>query len=151
MTVRIATFRDNLINKCKYLLPLAEAKQFCADVLSLDDSIRFAGVADSTGTSMHFVYRKGLVPLLSPEETAKSMLQAVLRSGTRITLEDKLGECAYNLSLYKKVKRITVPLRPPTVGRSNAILMISLDAKTDHDAVIDDKILPFLQKARLEL
>ena len=81
----------------------------------------------------------------------KSMLQAVLRSGTRITLEDKLGECAYNLSLYKKVKRITVPLRPPTVGRPNAILMISLDAKADHDAVIDDKILPFLQKARLEL
>jgi len=71
MSVGIATFRDNLINKCKYLLPMAEAKQFCADVLSVDDSIRFAGVADSTGTSMHFVYRKGLVPLLSPEETAQ--------------------------------------------------------------------------------
>ncbi|MEO9363989.1 MAG: hypothetical protein ABI348_08825 [Nitrososphaera sp.] len=129
---------------------MAEAKQFCADVLSLDASIRFAGVADATGTAIHFAYREDLVPLLSPAETTKSILQAVLRSGTRTTLEDKLGECAYTLSLYKKVKRITIPLRPPTVGRPNAILMISLDAKVDHDVVINGKVMPFLQQARLE-
>ncbi|AIC14937.1 hypothetical protein [Nitrososphaera viennensis] len=130
---------------------MAEAKQFCADVLALDPSIRFAGVADSTGMSVHFVYRDGLVPLLSQEETVKSMLQAVLRSGTRVTLENKLGECAYTLSLYKKVKRVTIPLRPPTTSRPNAILMISLDANVNHDAVIDGKVMPFLQQARLEL
>ncbi|AIF84142.1 hypothetical protein NTE_02086 [Candidatus Nitrososphaera evergladensis SR1] len=129
---------------------MADAKQFCADVLALDASIRFAGVADSMGMSVHYVYRKDLVPLLSQEETIKSMLQAVLRSGTRLTLESKLGECVYTLSLYKKVKRITIPLRPPTTNGQNAILMVSLDASVDHDAVIDGKIMPFLRQARLE-
>lgn len=130
---------------------MAEAKQFCAGVLALDASIRFAGVADSTGLSVHFVYREGLVPLLSQEETVKSMLQAVLRSGTRTTLENKLGECAYTLSLYKKVKRITIPLRPQTISSGpNAILMISLDSQANHDAVIDGKVMPFLQQAKLE-
>lgn len=130
---------------------MVEAKQFCASVLALDASIRFVGVADSTGTTVHFLYREGVVPLLSQKETSKSILQAVLRNGTRTTLENKLGECAYTLSLYKKVKRITIPLRPPTASmEKNPILMFSMDAGADHDAVIEGKVVPFLQQAKLE-
>lgn len=127
------------------------ADEFCTSVLALDASIRFAGVANADGTSVRFKYRAGLTPLLSSDETAKSMLQAVLRSGTRFTLEDRLGECMYTISIYKKVKRVTITLRPPTVtDRRYGILMISMDNSTDHDAILSGRVLPFLQKARLE-
>lgn len=123
---------------------------FLEKLLSLDASIRFAGVANSKGTKVYHRYRQGLKPLLSPEETDKSMLQAVLRMGTRSTLEDKLGDCEYVFALYKKVKRFTIPLRPPIV-KELGILMISLDLGSNHDMILANKVLPFLEKARLEL
>lgn len=130
---------------------MAGAEEFCSSVLALDDAIRFAGVANADGTAVRFKYRAGLTPLLSAEETAKSMLQAVLRSGTRFTLEDRLGECLYTISIYKKVKRVTVTLRPPTItDKRYGILMISMDNSASHDAILGGKVLPFLQKARLE-
>lgn len=123
---------------------------FLGQVLALDASIRFAGLADSKGTKAHHRYREGLQPLLSPEETDKSMLQAVLRNGIRSTLEDKLGECQYVLGMYKKVKRITIPLRAPVV-KERGILMISLDTDSDHDDILARKVLPFLENSRLDL
>lgn len=130
---------------------MAGAEEFCADVLALDSALRFAGVANADGTSVHYKYRTGLTPLLSSEETVKSMLQAVLRSGTRFTLEDRLGECLYTISMYRKVKRVSITLRPPTIGdRRFGVLMMSMDNSADHDAILGEKILPFLQKARLE-
>lgn len=120
-------------------------------VLALDKSIRFAGFADLKGTIIRYRYREDIKPLLSPEETERSMLQAVLRSGMRSTLEDKLGECLYVLGMYEKVKRITIPLRPPVLAKGNSgILMISLDLASDHDGILAGKVLPFLEKARLQ-
>jgi hypothetical protein len=118
-------------------------------MLALDASIRFAGLADSKGTKAYHKYRDGLKPLLSPEETARSMLQAVLRSGMRDTLEDRLGQCQYVLGVYNKVKRITIPLRPPVV-KERGILMTSLEPGSDHDDILANKILPFLEKVRLD-
>lgn len=130
---------------------MAGADEFCASVLALDGAIRFAGVANADGTSVRFKYRAGLTPLLSSDETVKSMLQAVLRAGTRFTLEDKLGECLYTISMYKRVKRVSITLRPPTVSdRRYGILMISMDNNTDHDAILGGKVLPYLKNARLE-
>jgi hypothetical protein len=130
---------------------MAGAEEFCSGVLALDGALRFAGVANSDGTSVHYKYRAGLAPLLSSEETVKSMLQAVLRSGTRFTLEDRLGECLYTVSTYRKVKRVSITLRPPTIAdRRFGVLMVSMDNSADHDAILGGKILPFLQKARLE-
>jgi hypothetical protein len=124
-------------------------QDFLRHVLAIDTSIRFAGLADSKGTKAHHMYREGLKPLLSPEETDKSMLQAVIRNGMRSTLEDKIGECVYVLGVYKKVKRVTIPLHPPVV-KERGILMVSLDLDSDHDTVLAGKVLPFIEKARLD-
>jgi hypothetical protein len=130
---------------------MAGADEFCSSVLALDGAIRFAGVANADGTSVRFKYRAGLTPLLSSDETTKSMLQAVLRAGTRFTLEDKLGECLYTISMYRKVKRASITLRPPTVSdRRYGILMISMDNNADHDTILGGKVLPYLKNARLE-
>ena len=67
-------------------------RQACHEILSLDKQIRFAGMADSAGTATYHEYRPGIMPMLSLDETNKSMLQAVIREGMRITLEERLGE-----------------------------------------------------------
>jgi hypothetical protein len=127
-------------------------EQACHEVLALDRNVRFAGMANSKGSVMEHQYRADLKPLLSLEETNKSMLQAVIREGMRSTLEERLGQCQYVLAMYKKVKRITVPLRPPTVkDGSHGILMISMDLSADHDAILMQKVLPFLEKSCIDL
>lgn len=121
-------------------------------MLALDKLIRFAGMANSTGSATYHEYRPNITPMLSLDETNKSMLQAVIREGMRGTLEGRLGECLYVFALYKKVKRITIPLRPPTVrDGSHGIVMISLELASDHDDILTRKVMPFLEKIRLDL
>src|SRR5918992_4830812 len=48
--------------------PYAYAKEICNQVLQLDKSIRFAGIANNMGTLLAYKLREGLVPLLNEEE-----------------------------------------------------------------------------------
>jgi hypothetical protein len=123
-----------------------------SEILSLDTAIRFAGLATADGKQAYHRYRPGLKPLLSPEETTKSIIQAVLREGIRSVLEEKMGGCLYVVGVYRKVKGITIPLRPPTVPENvHGILMFSLDFEADHEDIVNNKVLPFLQKKRIAL
>ena len=125
-------------------------QQACHEILSVDKQILFAGMTNSTGTATYHEYRHDITPMLSLDETNKSMLQAVIREGMRTTLEGRLGECKYVFALYKKVKRITIPLRPPSVkGGSHGIAMISIELAADHESVLA-KVLPFLERMQLD-
>jgi hypothetical protein len=124
----------------------------CSEILNLDKAIRFVGMASADGKNVYHRYRLGLEPLLSPDENSKSILQAVIKEGMRSTLEDKMGGCLYVLEVYRKVKRVTIPLRPPTVREgSHAILMMSLEFDSSHDDIINNKVFPFLQKKTIDL
>ena len=50
----------------------------CQEILNLDPKIRFAGVCDNTGETKFGGQREGVKNLLSPEETKKSNLQALV-------------------------------------------------------------------------
>lgn len=132
---------------------LLSADIVCLEVLALDSSIRFAGIANSKATAIHHKYRQDIKPLLTLEETEKSMVQAVIREGMRTTLEARLGECEYVFAKYKNVKRVTVPLRPPTIAEQGirGILMISMELQSNHEFLIEDKVLPYLTKTRISL
>ena len=131
---------------------MPNAEQTCFEVLALDSNIRFAGIADLKGSTVFYKYRSDVKPLLSPEEASKSILQAVIKEGMRSTLENKLGECIYSFAKYKNVKRVTLPLRQPTVnGGTPAILMISLEVTTNHDTIVEEKVLPYLAKAQVTI
>lgn len=124
----------------------------CLEVLALGPSIRFAGIADGRAKVIYHKYRKDIKPLLTAEETEKSMIQAVIREGMRTTLEAKLGECEYVFAKYKNVKRVTVPLRPPTIAEgTHGILMISMEVQSNHESILEDKVLPYLAKTRISL
>ena len=126
-------------------VPYAYAKQICNQVLELDISIRFAGIANNMGTLIAYRLRKGLVPLLDEGELQNSIMKTVLRMKTREDYESKLGDVIYTFALYKRVKRATIPLDHPDL----AILTVSFDMAADQDSIIMDKILPVLKQGKL--
>jgi hypothetical protein len=126
-------------------IPNANAKEICNQVLQLDKSIRFAGIANNMGTLIAYRLREGLVPLLNEGEIQNSIMKTVLRMKTREDYESKLGEVIYTFALYKTVKRASIPLDHPDL----AVLMVSFDMAADQDSIIMDKILPVLKEGKL--
>jgi hypothetical protein len=126
-------------------VPYAYAKQICNQVLELDISIRFVGIANNMGTLIAYRLRKGLVPLLDEGELQNSIMKTVLRMKTREDYESKLGDVIYTFALYKRVKRANIPLDHPDL----AVLTMSFDMAADQDSIIMDKILPVLKQGKL--
>lgn len=115
--------------------------KLCAQILSLDNSIRFAGFANMQGKLVAAEYRKGTVPLLTKEESELSVTQSILRMGTRSTLEAKLGKTVFAFAMYERVKRATIPVH----DEGKHILMVSFDVGADHERLIMDRVLPLLK------
>jgi hypothetical protein len=126
--------------------PYSYAKQICNQVLQLDKSIRFAGIANNMGTLIAYKLREGLVPLLNEEELENNIMKTVLRMKTREDYESKLGDVIYTFALYKRVKRASIPLD----GHPDfAVLAVSFDMAADQDSIIMDKILTVLKQRKL--
>src|SRR5688500_15020525 len=126
-------------------IPYSDAKEICNQVLQLDKSIRFAGIANKLGTLIAYKLREGLVPLLNEEEIQNSIMKTVLRMKTREDYKSKLGHVIYTFALYKRVKRASIPLDHPDL----AVLTLSFDMAADQDSIIMDKILPVLKQWKL--
>ena len=63
----------------------------CNEILRLDNSIRFAGIANNLGSLVATGYRNGLTPLMDKKETEHYAIQAVVRAATREDFESKIG------------------------------------------------------------
>ncbi|MDQ3908845.1 MAG: hypothetical protein M3232_00370 [Thermoproteota archaeon] len=113
--------------------------------MQLDKSIRFAGIANNMGTLIAYKSREGIVPLLNEEELQNSIMKTVLRMKTREDFESKLGDVIYTFTLYKRVKRASIPLDDPDL----AVLTVSFDMVANQDSIIMDKILPMLKQRKL--
>src|SRR5579885_2242817 len=115
---------------------------FCRDVISLDPKIRFAGIADGDGTIEGFYERKGLKPLMKPEERAQYAITAATRQYTRLRWEYLLGRIHYATSHYVRLIRATVPIADEN-SRLWYVLLLSFDIKTGNvHQIIMDKIIP---------
>ncbi|MEM2140549.1 hypothetical protein [Nitrososphaera sp.] len=118
------------------------AARLCGEILDLDEGIRFAGIATKFGKVVASIYREGLDPLLTRQESELSVTQSIIRMGTRQTLEQKLGKTVYAFAMYEKVKRATIPMRDP----ESHILMVSFDNRSDHERLILEKIIPLVRE-----
>jgi hypothetical protein len=117
----------------------------CRRILSLDRSIRFAGIANRMGKVVAHQFQKGVVPVLTFEELEGSAMKSVLRMKTREDYEEKLGKAIYTFTLYERVKRASIPLQ----DKEYALLIVSFENDSAHDELIMSKILPLLQKEGL--
>src|SRR4051794_8422777 len=97
-------------------VPYTYAKEICNQVLQIDKSIRFAGIANNMGTLIAYKLREGLVPLLNEEDLQNNIMKTVLRMKIREDYESKLGDVIYTFALYKRVKRASIPLDHPDLA-----------------------------------
>lgn len=123
---------------------VANLKDTCSEILSLDKSIRFAGVANMMGKVVAQEFRKDVTPLLSFEEVESSAIKSILRMRTREDYEARLGRAIYTFTLYEKIKRASILLE----HRDYALLMVSFDKQANHEDIILKKILPVIQRER---
>lgn len=104
----------------------------CKQILSMDSKIRFAGVCDETGDVRYGGQREDVPNLLTPEETRKSMMQAMSRWGLRDSLAPKIGRGKYAMAEYEKIKRITFPLD------EEHLLLVTTEVDADHMKIINN-------------
>jgi hypothetical protein len=82
----------------------------CKEIQKLDNSIRFAGIANNLGSLVATAYRNGLIPLMDKQETSHYAIQAVLRAATREDFESKIGRLVYSIGKYERLIRATIPI-----------------------------------------
>jgi hypothetical protein len=121
-------------------------QEFCDKIIALDKSIRFAAIADEDGKLVATAERKGLKPLLTPEERAQYAITAATRQYTRLRWVYLLGKINYAMSHYAKLIRATIPIADEN-SRLSYVLLISFDVNTEnvHD-IIMKKIIPLVRK-----
>jgi hypothetical protein len=119
-----------------------EEEKICEEIVELDGSIRFAGIANDMGKLVAAKFKRGVQALLTKEEIEDNIIKAVLRMKTREDYEQKLGKTIYTFALYDKVKRASIALD----HESYSLLMVSFDIAADHESIILHKILPRLRQ-----
>jgi hypothetical protein len=116
----------------------------------MDESIRFAGIANKMGSLITTIYQEGIIPLMTKEETSQYALRAVVRATTREDFEIKLGRLQYSLGKYEKLIRVTIPIPSITTtsdedSKSKFYLLVTLDIGSDSTSIIERKILPHIE------
>ncbi len=124
-------------------------QNFCDKAVSLDPAIRFVGIADGDGNLMATAERKGLKPLMNPEERAQYAITAATRQYTRLRWEYLLGKIGYACSFYAKLVRATIPISHEN-GRLAYVVLMSFDVKYGDrvHGVITKKVLPLVKRSR---
>ena len=121
---------------------------FCKEIQQLDNSIRFIGIANNLGTLIATSYRNSLTPLMNEQETSHYAIQVVLRAATREDFESKIGKLEYSIGKYKRLIRATIPIR--LFGSNDQskfyYLLISFDLNFNVIDVIENKVMPFIEK-----
>jgi hypothetical protein len=120
-------------------------------VISLNDSLRFAGISDKEGKLLAVSQRRNLKPLLSDEERAQYAITAATRQYTRLRWEYHLGRIHYASSRYEKLARATIPIADVN-STLYYVLLLSFDPDvTNLHKIIMDTIIPRIRKWKKRL
>jgi hypothetical protein len=127
-------------------------KEFCDKVISLDPSIRFAGIVDAEGKLLGISERKALIPLLTPEQRAQYAITAATRQFTRLRWEHHLGKIHYASSHYAKLIRATIPITD-TESQLWYVLILTFDVASSGNVheLITKRIIPVVSENTSQL
>ena len=117
---------------CKECEKKGEYKALYEDVMKIDPEIRFSTICYMNAQITHSRHRYGVKNVLTPDESKRSLEEAVNMWKLRNTLASKIGKVKYVLAVYKKIKRITMPLD------DNRLLYVTAEVKADHAKIIDE-------------
>src|ERR1051325_4663183 len=79
-------------------------------IMNFDPNIRLVTICDINGKIMYSSYRQGVKNLLTPEESRRSLEQAVNAWKIGSEAAPKVGMAKYVLAEYEKIKCIIMPL-----------------------------------------
>ena len=123
----------------------------CDEVISLDDSIRFAGISDKEWKLLAVSQRQNLSPLLSYEERAQYAITAATRQYTRLRWEYHLGRIHYASSRYEHLARATIPIADVN-STLYYVLLLSFDPDIQNlHKLIMGTIIPKVRKWKKKL
>jgi hypothetical protein len=100
-------------------------------IMDLDGNIRHTRVCDMDGNVVCSRQRKGVMNLLTEEETRESLKYSVNSWKTRAQLAHKIGTGRYVLAVYEKLRRVTMPLG------NDHLLLVSFDNKGGQMDIVE--------------
>ena len=83
-------------------------KQKCNNILAISTRIRYAGIMNKFGRTLAGGLRKGVVPLLKPDEARNEHFIEATRNQFRRNFERSIGREEYTLTENEKVKILTM-------------------------------------------
>lgn len=83
-------------------------KQACNNILAISPRIRYAGIMNKFGRTLAGGLRKGVVPLLKPDEARNEHFIEATRNQFRRNFENSIGREEYTLTENEKVKILTL-------------------------------------------
>ena len=119
------------ILSCLLRIRLFRIKEHYKDIININPNIRLVTICDADGRMMYSRHRQGVINLLTPEETKKSLEMAMTGWKVRNELSHKIGKGRYVLAEYDKIKRITMPFG------DNYLLYITTEIEADQFNIIN--------------
>jgi hypothetical protein len=86
----------------------AKYKERCNSILDISQHIRYAGIMNRFGRTLAGNLRKGLVPLLKPDEARNEFFIEATRNQLRRNFEKSIGRTEYTFTENEKVKILTI-------------------------------------------
>ena len=116
---------------------------FTKNILDSHKSIRWVGIIDQNGITIHEQYREGLKLILTIEETHEFAKNTITRHKTRLKLEPKLGKLIYLFRRYEKLSRCIIPIN------EKYYLLLTMDFEENNfDKIIREKILTLVKEEK---
>lgn len=86
----------------------AKYKEMCNSILAISSHIRYAGIMNKFGRTLAGSLRKGVIPLLKPDEARNEYFIEAMRNQLRKNFEKSIGKTEYTLTENEKVKILTL-------------------------------------------
>jgi hypothetical protein len=124
------------------IIPFIASLNLCEQILELDESVTFVGLADKFGGLVAMSYRE--TPFADEKEAGQYAVHTTISSSIMEQFELKAGKVKYLVAFHEKTARITIPVVRD--GDKFYILLI-MDVQRGRVSVIDDSITPFIMNA----
>jgi hypothetical protein len=83
-------------------------KEKCSILIAISPRVRYAGIMNKFGRTIAGSLRKGVVPLLKPDEARNEYFIEATRNQLRKNFEKSIGKTEYTFTENEKVKILTM-------------------------------------------
>ena len=108
-----------------------DCDQLCSKIFESDSHVRLASVFNTSHKHVAGGMRPGVNAYLTTKETETSVMEAIKRWHSRMTLIHRIGIPKWSITKYGKLFRITMPVGP------NELLLVSANCRVNPFNLID--------------